>query len=269
MRAVHIWWSSTRGRITFSASAVGCTARANACTDLDRAWMTSVSCVLRIQRARYERRRQAERLTRLKCIEVYHGLKWIVRGKATLLVGICEKSLRSLAQQPTFGDRTPLALPPPLLRTRLPASAAASRAPSLACLTRAGRSNSCSLKCSTRSACRVHLPPQHSNIESAGTRDGYQYGCAIAFGSRTTDAPRSTCGRSHAKVIFEHAVVRASLPAAGGCGTVRLTAPYRGCWLRARRRARSERVSQARRLESRAAARGRRSQEDERASPSP
>ena len=120
---------------------------------------------------------------------------------------LCEKSLRSRLKKPTFGDRTPVALPPLLFRTQLPASAAASRAPSLSCPTRIGRSISCSLKCSTRSACRVHLPPQHSNIESAGTRDCYQYGCAIAFGSRTTDAPRSACGRSHAKVIFEHATV--------------------------------------------------------------
>ena len=165
MRAVHIWWSSPRVRITFSASAVGCTARANGCTDVDRAWRTSVSCVLRIQRARYERRRQAERLTRLKCIEVYRGLKWNFASRCRRAHSVCARSkpwtsrrtacrTRAARRPRTSGPRAPIfwrgwCAAPRRRRRRLyrthattaprrraaprnsPAAAAASRRPSL------------------------------------------------------------------------------------------------------------------------------------------
>ena len=92
-------------------------------------------------------------------------------------------------------------------RTQLPASFAASRAPSLACPARFGGSNYCSLKCSTRSASHAARPPCIPGFESATTHDSGSMKCGIASRSRTTDTSRSICGRSHGKVNFEHAMV--------------------------------------------------------------
>ena len=130
-----------------------------------------------------------------------------MRGRPSVRKAAASVRLPSLQIYLNSKPRVALAARGARCCSQLTSCRSASRAQSLTCPTRTASSICCCLKCITRSACRVHLPPQHSNIESAGTRDGYQYGCAIAFGSRTTDAPRSACGRSHAKVIFEHATV--------------------------------------------------------------
>ena len=192
-----------------------------------------------------------------------------VRGKARSTNSFGEKSLRSRRAQRLFAERTPVALPPPLFRTQLPAFAAASRR-AIAHLPDAHRQvHLLHLKCSTRSACRVHRRRSiqiSSRLERA-TATSTAARSPLARAQRTLLARHAV--RSHAKVIFEHAVVARF---SSGSRRLRYSATHGAvpcCWLRARRSTLGAREPSARRPESRAAARGRRSQEDRRASLAP